>query len=1247
MFRLFIALTLIASLFLPLTAAAQSSSLSGTVLDAQGALIPGVVITATNTDTAVTRSTISDEMGAYAFAQLPPGTYKVQAELPGFTTSVMQVRLQIDTPAILGIKMEVGAVTDTVNVLGDVATVNTENATIGNPFTETQVKQIPLQTRNVVELLSLQPGVTPTGEVIGARKDQNNVTLDGVDVNDNQSALALVNSDTATATDIRNASGFKAALPVPLDSVQEFRTTVAGQGAEQGRSSGGQVSLVTKSGSNSLHGSAYEFLRNRLTAANNWFNNRAGIPRENLIRNQYGASLGGPVIKNRAFFFANWEDRKDRSATSTARQVPSELLKQGILQFRQSNGQIGKLTADDIKAVDPLHIGISPAQLQLLSQYPAGNDPASGSDKGLNFYSFRFNAPQNENDRALVAKLDFNLDHAAKHTLMLRGTLADNHQVTAVAQFPGQLPASQALDRSKGIAGRYTYVISPSKINVFSFGYTRLNVEQSGSTGASLTFVVANLTPTTRASTRILPTTNFVDDMTWIKGKHKIEFGANLRFIENDRTSYANSFPSYSFSRNTLLGLGADINADLNAYIQQQSGNSSLKASESTNVANGFGVLLGLVNQYGATYNYARDGSAIPFGAPTVRAFAANELDFYVQDTWKARRDLTLTYGVRYSLNGVPYEKNGLEVVTTTPLETFLAERIYAQAHGIPGFAMPNAKLTYQLGGPKNNGPGWFDRDTNNFAPRFNIAYAPVSDGGLGKLFGKGSVIRAGAAVLYDRYGSDMVVNFDKSGSPGLSNSVSQPLNTDFTSGFRYTGGALPALPAAPTGGFPFTPPTIIGGFGATVGVDKNLVAPYSVLLNTSYTRPIARGLTVELGYFGRLGRKGLLQQDFMQMLTHFTDPVSGMDWAQAMGILRGYYESGLTPAQVQANPTIIPKIPYIENIFGKAAGITPPGSTIKLSTPGSATANYFITTYGTYASSDLDALNQMDRIRLSDGTCITVYGCNTFFALQNAGLKSWVNASNAAFHGGQLVIRRAVAEGWGFDFNYTLSHSIDIQSASESGAGTSGAVIQDTFNPKSSRTSSDFDIRHNISANTVIELPIGAGKPFLGKIPGWANEMIGGWQVSSLIKYRSGMPLNISNGGVYPTNYLNAALVVVRPGMSMPANGVGYDQTGTPSLFRNTNATQSFMGQYPGSIGTRNILRGAPFKGLDLAVSKSFPMPWEHQRIQFRAEAFNALNNVNFNDPSSITLSSPSTFGQFSSAQPPRVMQFALRYEF
>jgi hypothetical protein len=501
-------------------------------------------------------------------------------------------------------------------------------------------------------------------------------------------------------------------------------------------------------------------------------------------------------------------------------------------------------------------------------------------------------------------------------------------------------------------------------------------------------------------------------------------------------------------------------------------------------------------------------------------------------------------------------------------------------------------------------------------------------------------VLRAGGSMVYDRYGSSMATSFAASGSPGLATSVTQPVNTDFTDSFRYTGGSLPALPAAPQGGFPFTPPAVAGGFGSYSGVNPNLVAPYSMLLNFSYTRPLPAKMTIEMGYIGRLSRKGILRQDYFQPLTQFRDAKSGMTWAQASGMLRDIFERGLTPAQVRANPSLMPTIAFFENLFPGAAG-TASGTRVA---GASATANYYHTVYGTYAGSDLDALHDFDRVRQSNGQCFSVYGCNTFFARQNAGMLAWVNASNPAFHGGELVLRRPVTKGFGFDFNYTFSKSMDIASGSESG-GTS--TIQDTFNPGASRSVSDFDIRHNITANTVYELPFGKGKAFLQNISGLADQVIGGWQLSALSRFRSGLPLTISTGGVYPTNYLNSSLAILKPGAALPQTSVGFNEIGVPSVFPNTSAVKNFYGQYPGTVGARNLIRGPKSLNFDLSVGKYFKTPFEGHRVQFRAEAFNAFNTVNWRDPSSLTLANPTTFGQITEANDARVMQFALRYEF
>ena len=283
------------------------------------------------------------------------------------------------------------------------------------------------------------------------------------------------------------ASGFNAALPVPLDSVQEFRVTVGGEGADQGRSSGGQVTLVTKSGTNRLHGSAYEFNRNTVFSANDWFNNRSGVSRQPLNRNQFGFSVGGPIKKDRVFFFFNYEKRLDRSAISQLEHVPTADMRAGILSFANTNGATTKLTPADLKQIDPLHIGVSPAMLAILQAYPAGNDPSSGYDSGLNFSGYRFNAPKNLTNNAYVGKMDFHLDSAGKHTLSVRGTLAGNSEMLTPQSFPGQPINNVKLNNSRGISALYTAVLTPAMVNVVSFGLTRIGFNQTGPTGTAFT----------------------------------------------------------------------------------------------------------------------------------------------------------------------------------------------------------------------------------------------------------------------------------------------------------------------------------------------------------------------------------------------------------------------------------------------------------------------------------------------------------------------------------------------------------------------------------------------------------------------------------------------------------------------------------------------------------------------------------------------------------------------------------------
>src|SRR5215510_8576972 len=306
-----------------------SSSIRGNIADLQGRAVAGATVTLTNEQKNFTRTQTTNDSGNYVFSALPPGTYRIEVEAAGFKkASVSQVTALVDTPSNVDVQLEVGNIAETVSVIaGGDAPINTTDATIGNTFESRRITELPLNAGNVVGLLSLQPGVTRTGYVNGGRSDQSNITLDGVDVNEQQNGLDVVTNEA-----------FASVLRVTRDSLQEFRVTTTNPNAEQGRSSGAQISLVTRSGSNQWHGSLFETHRNTVTTANDFFNNAAGVERPQLLRNIFGGSVGGPIKNDRAFFFFTYEGFREATATSVVREVPLPTLGQGIVRYRTESG---------------------------------------------------------------------------------------------------------------------------------------------------------------------------------------------------------------------------------------------------------------------------------------------------------------------------------------------------------------------------------------------------------------------------------------------------------------------------------------------------------------------------------------------------------------------------------------------------------------------------------------------------------------------------------------------------------------------------------------------------------------------------------------------------------------------------------------------------------------------------------------------------------------------------------------------
>ncbi len=1245
--------------------AQSTTSLRGVITDPSGAAIPGAIVTISSPETGSVRRSVTDANGEYNFLQVAPATYKLTVEKAGFATMTRSdVKLLVNTPSALDMTMAVSATGEVVNVEADVSQVNTTDASIGNPFSEMQVRQIPLQTRNVVELLSVQPGVTSNGEVLGARRDQNNVTLDGADVNNNQNS-GLVAQTTATGTggyQGSNAnganinSGFNAVLPIPLDSVQEFRVTVAGEGPNQGRSSGGQVSLVTKSGTNQLHGSVYEYNRNTATAANTWFNNQAGVQRQPLVRNQFGGSAGGKIVRDRAFYFFNYEQRQDGSGVAQVRAVPSDTLRQGIFKYTMCNNPSGlngicdpakdtilvqTLSASDLKSVDPLNQGVNASILPVLNQYPHGNAPSFGEDGGLNFSGYRFNAPSHRSDHAIVGKIDVHLDRAAKHTLSVRGTLADNTDDQILAQLPGQSPASTLRDNSKGFAAQYTAVLKTNLINVLNVSYTRFGQALSGVTGPLLfqTSLDPLQNPYARPFAQTLPTLNPNDDVTWTKGPHTITAGFSFRVIHNNTSSYANSFPRYGYGATELIGLGADIDNALTNFMASNPGRFGANPglADTASVTNGMGAILGLVNDDFHTNQFDRSGNPLSLGAPQVRSFIEHDYALYVGDSYRINRSLTLTFGLRWEHYRPPYEAHGLQSTSTVPLPQYFAERDRLQSQGVPQNAMPNATLSWALNGPANGKPTWWKPSNLNFGPRFGLAYAPTGrDGWPGKVFGRTGAFRVGASMVYDRFGSDLITQYDQNGSLGVANKENFPDSYSFSTSQRYTG-AAPTLPTPAKETFPYTPPQIAAIAGDFEGVSPNLKPPYAYVFNVSFAREIPGGMTIEIGYAGRLSHRLLMEGDVYTPLEYFKDSKSGVTWEQNAAKVRAMFDSGLTVNQVKANPSFVPTLPFVEDMWPTLANVD---------VTGSASANYFLCVYQDYGGSYLDCLHALDRNVTSSyypGQCLTVTGCYTFFPRQGSSMPTWMNSGTAAYHGLTLSLRRRFSHGLSFDFNYAWSHSIDDGSAAESGAGEQGAAIQNIFKTREFRGSSDFDMRHNITGNVLYQLPFGKGRAFFRDTPGWLDAIVGGWQVSGLTRFRTGLPTTVAGGLEYNANYWLSSLAIITGPVK---SGVHIDQNGNPSIFANTSASNSFADELPGHTGKRAAVRLASFFNTDMAVTKEFKLPRESQRIQFRAEAFNVFNNVNFTNPS-LALTAPSTFGEFQGVMDPRVMQFALRYEF
>ena len=1301
-----------------------TTSLHGTISDEKGAVVQGAIVTINNAATGYTRSTKSSADGVYQLLEVPPSSYTLTVTAPGFATMKQEkVVLQVSQPATVDIAMQIKGTTEVVEVTGEAPVVNTQDATLGNNFNARQLTDLPTEGRDPVSILSLQPGVVYIGKnvnqdddsrggsVNGARSDQTNVTLDGLDDNDQLSGYA-----------------FQGAMRATLDSLQEFRVTTSNYDASAGRSSGAQVNLVTKSGTNAFHGSLYEYHRPNYTVANDWFNKQAelnaGLPNVPgfVLRNTFGGTVGGPIKKDRLFFFAAYEGQRTADQLQTTRIIPTQSLAQGQLKYLcnpdgdancvNGNNSPGNFSvASDPTFAPDLVTTLYPAGITSLDQgcsangacpptpgnpvgpgpngnianlgganpaalfakYPAPNSTSGGGD-GLNSAAYTFPGADPISLNTYIFKLDYKISANGNHSLFVRGNLQNDHE-SKPPQFPG-LPANDFLtNNSKGIAGGYTWIARNNLINNFRYAFIRQGVGDSGLNNQPFNRLrglddAVGLTPSILTN---VPVHNFIDDVSWTKGRHTIQFGTNWRLIHNNRQSNAQNLSEgyanlYWMNPSFISGTGANLDPALDPSLPL--------------VDPGFGTsydfaavqLMGVMSQVYTTTNQDKNANLIPSGALVQRHFRNFEGEMYLQDKWNATPNLVFTYGVRYSLLQPPYEANGEQVSPTVNMHQWFTNRWQDMQQG----TVTQPDLNFDLSGQANGKKPYWAWDYRNLAPRFAVAYSPHADGGfLHKLFGDAgkSSIRAGYGLYFDHFGEGVVNTFDRQGSWGLTTTISNPAGVlSVDSAPRFTGlqgqANLPPSPGVPSPhGFPYTPSIDPNTYGLAIawGIDDSLKTPYSHVVDFSITRDLGHNFVLEATYTGRFAHHLLQEIDLSQPLD-LVDPSSHMDYFTAAQALSKAAYAGTS------EDSIAP-IPYWENLFPQAAGIDgESGAAPGIPANPTATQNMYDLYYSALGNETL-------AIELADAFCFPACagtGSNNlggyvgpagtpfqYYQPQFSSLYGWQSRGNSSYNGLQVSLRHSMSSGLLFDLNYTYSKSIDVGSNAErvngfeSGGLAFNSQVINAFSPDLWRAVSDFDTTHQFNANWVWDVPFGHGRHWGGGTNKFVNGIFGGWGLNGLWRWTSGFPFTVNAGAGWATDFeLSGTSFLTGP---KPKTGVFRDSNGDPTVFKDpsnlvcacgpgTLAGSNFRATLPGEAGQRNIFRGPGYFGIDMGLAKTWNFS-EAKLLRFSWEVFNVTNSVRFDAAGSLInqdLVDITGFGKFNQTlTSPRVMQFSLRFGF
>jgi hypothetical protein len=1275
----------------------SNATLGGTVSDASGALIPGVGITAINAATGIVTTSVSNEAGAYNFPNLQTGTYRVSAELPGFRTQTYEkVALGLSQQVRLNFTLQVAGVSTAVEVTVATDTlIATSSSSVGNVLPEYKVRDLPLGSRNVLDLISTTAGTGPSegnidGNFAGGRISAVNITRDGFVVGNGR-----YNQGTFSAT------------YVSPDLVEEVRVVTATVDAEAGRGSG-QVQMATRAGTNQFRGSAFWTNQNSALDAANWFNNFNNTEADWENRNQFGGRLGGPIIRNKTFFFFLVEEQRDVTKQSVIGTVLTDEARRGLFRYfpgaNNANAAAANPTVDfsgnpvrpaaatggiqqiNLFTFDPQRRGYDPTgfvQNVLLSNMPHPNNFTMGD--GLNTAGIQWtrrvsgsdladgNSYDQNNRDQFNLRLDHNFNSAHKLSFVYTWERGLNH--TAQAGLPNWPNGYQGANNKfpRLYTGSLVSTLSPTLLNELRVGLRRTAIsswapfyvgrpgssegvtEDEEALKAFALLPVRNGIPlqpvtnlfatniinwgagdgTTRGS--ISPLWSYADNLSWSKGKHAFKMGVEFR---RDRSLGWNDS---NFTPQALFGAGA---TPTNITV---SGLTQTNATVATNLLYDLSGSVGTIRQ-GAVVRDPKNPVFLGYqdGVKLKKFdYHANEFSGFFKDDWKVSPALTLNVGIHWEWFGVPYEADGL---TGAPV---------GGASNLCGYSCGGAaNLTrVQFVGKNSSNPDIKLRndDWNNWAPSVGFSWSLPW---LGK---NKTVLRAGYGISYT--GGEL------KGVPGGLNAVAGSIPGLFTGTgtlgmtiipSTYTNLANISLPLdIPFA--PLTPPPLNGTRGESIQAFADYrVAPYIQNFNFEIQRELASNLSLSVAYVGTKGTK-LYGGLPLNVTDIYAKGPTGETLLEAFNTTRAGGNSVMFDQLLN--------------------GLTLPsgGGVVNTTTVrGSAALRNSTATRVFVANGNIGALADY----LNRNT--TVVAGQGGGIIRNSGLfpENWLvtnpqfnqatvatNPSSSTYHSLQVQVTRRLSQGFTNQTSYTWSRTIG---SLENEAGT--LAPRDPRNLSLDRAVLGFHRTHSLTSNGTFELPFGPNRRLFANAPGWMQRLTERWQLGAILGWSSGSPMTITApvSTLWQTTGGNTPMLVGSfsksvGGVTKVSNGVvyfdGYQQIADPGLAAVTtvNALDTrytlfaiadaqgnpvLINPGAGQIGTlgRNVIEGPGRLTLDANLIKRVRID-ETREFEFRLDSTNIMNHANFGEPT--TNINSTDFGRITSASAARRFTVSARLNF